>query len=243
MTKLWLNADWPAPPNIHALTTLRAGGVSTGVFTALNLARHVGDQSALVLTNRRRISAMLQLPAAPVWLEQVHGTRVIQADAAEKLETADASFTHQENVVCTVMTADCLPLLLCNRQGTCVAAVHGGWRGLLAGVIENTVKSMQEGDLIAWMGPAIGPEKFAVGSEVRDVFLAKSANFSRAFQPLEKGKWLANIYALSRCILSSLNVNQVFGGEYCTYSDAQQFYSYRRDGQTGRMATFIWMES
>ena len=242
MTKLWLNAEWPAPANVHALTTLRSGGVSVGTFAALNPAMHVGDHLPHVLANRQLITEMFQLPAAPVWLEQVHGTRVIKADYVGKLETADASFTDQKNVVCTVMTADCLPLLLCNRNGTCIAAVHGGWRGLLAGVIENTVETMQEDDLMAWMGPAIGPGSFEVGDEVRTAFLTKSSGFSRAFQPLANGKWLANIYVLARSILSRLNVDQVFGGEYCTYSDPQQFYSYRRDGQTGRMATLIWMD-
>ena len=239
----FLQADWPAPGNIRALVTLRSGGVSEACYASLNPALHVGDDPDAVLVNRRKIREMLQLPAEPVWLEQVHGCRVVEAKTGMPLPQADASFTRQADVVCTVMSADCLPLLLCNRQGSCIAAVHGGWRGLLAGVVENTVKAMGEQQLLAWLGPAIGPSCFEVGEEVRSAFVEKSADFVPAFQARENGRWLADIYHIARIILGQLQIDAVYGGDCCTFSDPRRFYSYRRDGRTGRMAALIWMLS
>lgn len=237
----WLQADWPAPGNIRALVTLRSGGVSEACYASLNPALHVGDEPGAVLANRRRIGEMLHLPSEPVWLEQVHGCRVVEVQTGMPLQQAEAGFTRQAGVVCAVMTADCLPLLLCNRQGTCIAAVHGGWRGLLAGVIENTVQAMAEKQLLAWLGPAIGPSCFEVGADVRNAFVDKSADFAPAFQAAENGRWLADIYRIARIILARLKIHSVYGGDHCTFSEPQRFYSYRRDGRTGRMAALIWM--
>ena len=260
-TKHWLVPDWPAPANIHAATTLRTGGVSQGPYFSLNPAAHVNDDAEWVRHNRRIIRDMLSLPAEPVWLDQVHSNRVVKAvnppfakGGSGDLQQADASYTHQSGVVCAVMTADCLPVLICSTDGTQVAAIHGGWRGLLAGVISNTVSTMQippnrppcnkeaRGDLLVWLGPAIGPDCFEVGSEVRDAFLEKSAEFSNAFKEQGKGKWLADIYQLARIELAALGIANVYGGTSCTFTEHERFYSYRRDTQTGRMATLIWRE-
>jgi hypothetical protein len=253
-TKHWLVPDWPAPANIHAATTLRTGGVSQGPYSSLNPAAHVNDDAEWVRHNRRIIRDMLGLPAEPVWLDQVHSNRVIKAEKTASLQQADASYTHQSGVVCAVMTADCLPVLICSTDGTQVAAIHGGWRGLLAGVISNTVITMQiphnsqpcnrgaRGDFLVWMGPAIGPDCFEVGSEVRDAFLEKSAEFSNAFKEQGKDKWLADIYQLARIELAALGIANVYGGTSCTFTEHERFYSYRRDTQTGRMATLIWRE-
>ncbi len=241
MMRNWLPADWPAPANVHALVTLRSGGVSETCYSSLNPALHVGDEASAVLANRRKISDMLQLPSEPVWLEQVHGCRVVEAKTGMPALQADAGFTRQAGVVCAVMSADCLPLLLCNPQGSCIAAVHGGWRGLLAGVVENTVQAMGERQLLAWLGPAIGPSCFEVGQEVRSAFVKKALDFAPAFHARKNGRWLADIYHIARIILGQLQIDAVYGGDYCTFSDPRRFYSYRRDGRTGRMAALIWM--
>jgi len=253
-TKHWLVPDWPAPANIHAATTLRTGGVSQGPYYSLNPAAHVNDDAEWVRNNRRIIRDMLSLPAEPVWLDQVHSNRVVKAEKTAFLQQADASYTHQSGVVCAVMTADCLPVLICSTDGTQVAAIHGGWRGLLAGVISNTVITMQihhnsqpcnggaRRDFLVWLGPAIGPDCFEVGSEVCDAFVEKSAEFSNAFREQGKGKWLADIYQLARIELAALGIANVYGGTSCTFTEHERFYSYRRDTQTGRMATLIWRE-
>jgi YfiH family protein len=241
MSDFWLPAEWPAPRNVHAFTTLRYGGVSTGPFASLNLALHVGDNPEHVRENRRRIREMLNLPGEPVWLEQVHGGQVVQADTVQGLQQADAGFTAVPGVVCAVLTADCLPLLLCTQSGTAVAAVHAGWRGLLNGVVENTVAALPQEPLYAWLGPAIGPRCFEVGGEVRAAFVNKAALFSEAFTATGNGKWLADIYRLGCLTLQTLGVDAVYGGGYCTLTDNKRFFSYRRDGQTGRMAISIWL--
>jgi len=239
----WIKPDWPVADNIHAAVTLRTGGVSKGVFQSLNPALHVNDNAERVMTNRQHISQMLKLPAEPVWLEQVHGDRVIKADENAALKQADASFTEQPGVVCTVMTADCLPILLANANGSQIAAIHGGWRGLLAGVISNTVALFNSSNnVIAWLGPAIGPDCFEVGAEVQSSFVAKSPKYSDAFKQKNQDKYLADIYQLARIELAMLGIKQVYGGDFCTVSDKQRFYSYRRDGETGRMATLIWRD-
>lgn len=245
-TEHWLVPDWPAPATIHAATTLRTGGVSEGGYASLNPAAHVGDDVLRVEQNRAIIKAMLNLPAEPVWLEQIHSNRAVKAVKTASLQQADASYTDEAGVVCAVMTADCLPLLVCSADGAKVAAIHAGWRGLLAGVISNTVKAMQtpshQADLLVWLGPAIGPDCFEVGAEVRDAFLEKSPEFNSAFRGQDNGKWLADIYRMARVELAALGITSVYGGTSCTVTEHERFYSYRRDTQTGRMATLIWRE-
>ena len=238
----WLVPDWPAPANIHAATTLRSGGVSNGVFNSLNPAAHVGDNADLVRQNRQIIKDMLELPSEPVWLEQIHSNRVVNAVKTEVLQQADASYSSDPNVVCAVMTADCLPLLACSTDGSQVAAIHAGWRGLLAGIISNTISAMQTRNILIWLGPAIGADCFEVGAEVRDAFIEKSSAFTSAFEQKTNGKWLADIYQLARIDLKALGINSIYGGNYCTVTEEDRFYSYRRDKETGRMATLIWRE-
>ena len=236
----WITPDWPAPANIHSATTLRTGGVSQGEFSSLNLGDHVNDLWHHVLENRQRIKSMLALPADPVWLQQTHSVQVICVDQMMGSAEADASYTAKNNIVCTVLTADCLPLLLCDEQGTQIAAIHGGWRGLLNGIIENTLLKMPNTGVLAWLGPAIGPQCFEVGDDVRTAFINKSAQFASAFKDHSQGKYLADIYQIARILLNYAGVAQIYGGQYCTVSATDQFFSYRRDGQTGRMATMIW---
>jgi len=244
----WLVPDWPAPVNVHAASTTRLGGVSVAPYDSLNLGDHVGDSAAAVAANRSLLKQRHGLPAEPVWLKQVHGIEVVDAAVVSDVPVADASFSHQSKVVCTVMTADCLPVLLCDQAGSVVAAAHAGWRGLADGVIEATVKQMAvtTSNLMVWLGPAIGPKAFEVGDEVRQQFIAQDPQAAVAFQPSAlssaQGRWLADIYLLARQRLARLGVEQVYGGDCCTYSDAERFYSYRRDGITGRMATLIWLD-
>ena len=240
--KHWLVPDWPAPANIHAATTLRTGGVSLGTFSSLNPATHVSDDNERARQNRQIIRVMLELPAEPVWLEQIHSNRAVKAVKTAIVEQADASYSNESGVVCAVMTADCLPLLVCSTDGAQIAAIHAGWRGLLAGVITNTVVAMQQQDLLVWLGPAIGPDCFEVGPEVREAFLEKSASFNDAFKQQGNGKWLADIYQLARIELAALGIVNVYGGTHCTFTEHERFYSYRRESQTGRMATLIWRE-
>ena len=236
----WITPDWPVPDHIHAATTLRTGGVSQAEFSSLNLADHVNDKLQHVLENRQCIKNMLALPADPVWLQQTHSVQVACAELVTLNPEADASYTAKNNIVCTVLTADCLPILLCDQQGTMVAAIHGGWRGLLNGIIENTLSKMPASGLMAWLGPAIGAQCFEVGDDVRSAFINKSTQFTNAFKNHVNGKYLADIYQIARIILCDAGVQQIYGGEYCTVSDKERFFSYRRDGQTGRMATMIW---
>lgn len=233
--------DWPAPPQVKAMQTTRHGGVSEGVYASLNLGDHVRDLPQRVAANRQLLSAYL--PSEPVWLNQVHGVRVIDAALSACIESADASFTTRKQVVCVTMTADCLPVLLCDQAGTVVAAVHAGWRSLCDGVIEATVKAMpvEPSRLLAWLGPAIGPQAFEVGSEVRAQFMAQDAQAESAFQA-HGDKWLGDLYAIARQRLQQLGVSQVYGGGRCTYSEPETFFSFRRDGDTGRMASLIWLE-
>lgn len=240
----WLVPDWPAPAFVHALTTTRRGGASRGPYRSLNLAAHVGDDVSAVAENRARLLRLAALPAAPVWLNQVHGIAAIDAAGAAPAVTADAAFAATANVVCAVLTADCLPVLLYDRRRRLVAAIHAGWRGLAAGVIAATVARMHShgDDLLAWLGPAIGPQQFEVGDEVRAQFLAHAARSAAAFRPsANAGRWYADIYQLARQRLDEAAVTAVYGGGWCTVAEPERFYSYRRDGVTGRMATLIWM--
>ena len=236
----WIVPDWPVPPNVRSLISTRSGGVSQGAYASLNVADHVGDDPLAVASNRQRLRATL--PAEPVWLEQVHGVAAV--DAANGGNTkADASYARQPGVVCAVLTADCLPVLFCDEGGQVVAAAHAGWRGLLAGVLEQTIAAMAlpGSELLAFLGPAIGPRAFEVGDEVRAAYLAADPRAASAFQAAAVGKWYADLYALARQRLALQGVRRVFGGDWCTLSDARQFFSYRRDGRTGRMASMIWL--
>lgn len=240
----WLLPEWPAPPWVRACTTTRGGGVSEASFASLNLAEHVGDNPKHVAVNRLRLLEALHLQAKPLWLNQVHGTTVVDAATVKPACEADASFASRPEIVCAVLTADCLPVLLCDGDGTRVAAVHAGWRGILAGVIENAVRALHcsGSQLLAWLGPAIGPRAFEVGNEVRDAFVAADPQAALAFEPAAGGRWLADIYMLARQRLASVHVTAVYGGNWCTVNDAERFYSYRRDGVTGRMASLIWLD-
>lgn len=233
--------DWPAPAQVQAVQTTRAGGLSLPPWDHFNLAEHVGDAPADVAANRALLRR--QLPGEPCWLNQIHGNIAVDVAFAPKNSDADAAYTRQAGVVCAVMTADCLPVLFCDRAGTVVAAAHAGWRGLLAGVLTQTIAAMQvPGDqLLAWFGPAIGPENFEVGDEVRQAFVASDARAQAAFQPHGPGKWLADIAMLARQRLNSAGVSAVFGGGMCTVNERERFFSYRRDGVTGRMASLIWL--
>lgn len=242
----FIKPNWPAPERVHACSTTREGGFSQNRYASLNLAVHVEDEFMMVARNRALLREQLQLPAEPLWLNQVHGTTVVQADQQYMQVTADAAYTHSPNVICAVLAADCLPVLLCDKDATCVAAVHAGWRGLAAGIIEKTIDTLQvPGEqLLAWLGPAIGPSMFEVGRELMQQFVAMDPHATKAFKPAAvKNKWLADIYVLARQRLAQRNVTAVYGGEYCTYSEAELFYSYRRDKQkTGRMGSLIWLE-
>ncbi len=247
-------ADWDAPKTIRTLITTRAGGYSQPPYNSFNLAMHVGDEPQSVQKNRDILRQVL--PAEPVWLNQIHSNRLVDAGQTTTPVDADGSFTKDKNTVSLVMTADCLPALICNRQGNAVAAVHAGWRGLLEGIVEQGVKQIlavsqcQPQDIMVWLGPAIGADYFEVGEDVRQLFLQRESGsdpIDLCFSPLmiaESGenKYLADIYQLARLRLSAIGVDNVSGGHYCTYSEADKFYSYRRDAVTGRMASMIWIE-
>ena len=237
-----LRPEWPAPAHVRAFSTTRCGGVSEDGWQGLNLATHVGDRPQHVEANRRSLMHSLGLEQAPQWLTQVRGRRVCELPGADGRE-ADASTTIVPGQVCAVLTADCLPVLLSDHQGQRVAAAHAGWRGLAGGVLEASVAGFQRADqVIAWLGPAIGPESFEVGEEVRETFVQQHAEAAPAFVPSRPGHWLADIYALARIRLEAAGVDAVYGGGLCTYSDKKRFYSFRREPITGRMASLIWIQ-
>lgn len=242
MTRL-LRPDWPAPANVHAVCSTRLGGCSVGPFASLNLGGHVGDEPAKVAQNRQQYQQAAAMPNAPVWLNQVHGVTVATlTHNSQSGITADAAISHQPDIVATVMTADCLPLLLCDTAGTQVAAVHAGWRGLCDGIIEATLRTFTPGAaVLAYLGPAISQAAFEVGTEVRDAFIAHDPSATKAFIAGKAGKYHADLYQLARQRLAACGVSQVYGGDYCTYQNSALFFSYRRDGQTGRMASSIWL--
>ncbi|MFC4260080.1 peptidoglycan editing factor PgeF [Marinobacter lacisalsi] len=239
-----IHPEWSAPFRVRALCTTRAGGVSSPPWDSLNLGDHVGDNHGDVLENRRRLAHWAHLePEDFHWLQQVHGADVAVLPASERI--ADGAVTDRKGVVCAILTADCLPVLLCNREGTKVAAAHAGWRGLADGVLENTLAHFEDlSQVLAWMGPAIGPDRFEVGPEVRERFLAFSRKLDSCFalSPERPGHFLADIYALARFRLQQAGVASIYGGGSCTVSEPEHFFSYRRDGQTGRMASCIWLE-
>lgn len=238
-----LQPDWPAPAHIKAFVTTRCGGVSQAPFASLNLGTHVGDDPQAVLQNRHRVQELLNAQLKPQWLNQVHGTTVVQAtkQTLATVPDADASTTQISGLPCVVMTADCLPVLLCDEQGQQVAAAHAGWRGLEAGILEATVATFAKPQkILAWLGPAIGPSAFEVGAEVREAFLRHDAQAEQAFHPSHRlGHYLADIYLLAKLRLKAVGVEAIYGGNFCTYTQQELFFSYRRDGKTGRMAAFI----
>jgi YfiH family protein len=235
--------DWPASARVRAVCTVRAGGVSTGPYASLNLGDHVGDVPAAVAANRGRLAAALGLPTEPLWLNQMHGCSVAEADSARAGCEADAAVARGPGRACAVLTADCLPVLFCDRDGSRVAAAHAGWRGLAAGVLEAAVTALQTDPdrLLAWLGPAIGPAAYEVGGEVRRALLESTPGAETAFRPSPAGRWLADLYTLARLRLAAAGVTAVYGGHWCTFTDAERFFSYRRDGVTGRMASLVWI--
>jgi polyphenol oxidase len=254
--------DWPAPARVKAYSTTREGGVGSGVYASLNLADHVGDAPERVARNRAILRERLRLPTEPLWLRQVHGCRLAGEDAALSSDAcnpegceADGAVTGEAGVVCVVMTADCLPVLMCDDRGTRVAAVHAGWRGLASGILERAIAAMGVPSvlgasaripperLLVWLGPAIGPDVFEVGPEVRERFLAADPESVDAFRASREGRFLADLAGLARRRLARLGVTGVYGGGYCTHSDPRRFFSYRRDGVTGRMASLIWLDA
>lgn len=237
-----LRPGWPAHARVRAAMTTRAGGMSQGAYASLNLATHVGDDPEAVTENRRRLREALALPTEPAWLEQVHGARVAVLPANDS-EPADAAVTFTQGQVCAVLVADCLPVFLASRDGDRVGIAHAGWRGLAAGVVEATVAALDCDPvrLVAWLGPAIGPSAFEVGGEVRDAFLVRDDGAASAFTPGKTGRFLADLPALARRRLAAAGVVAVTGGDLCTHSDPARFYSYRRDGATGRLAALAWL--
>ena len=243
----WITPDWPAPPNVKAAATLRSGGVSEGAFSSLNLGSHVGDDPAAVAENRRRLKAALGLSVEPMWMNQVHGINVVDASthgAPAAPPTADASVARGPGAVCVVMTADCLPVLFCDRAGSRVGAAHAGWRGLAGGVLGATIKSLgvAPSQLMAWLGPAIEQAAFEVGDEVREAFMKLGAGNAGAFEQSARGRWQADLYQLARHELMRLGVTAIHGGGFECFADNKRFFSYRRESRTGRMATLVWLE-
>ncbi|HYH44018.1 MAG TPA: peptidoglycan editing factor PgeF [Burkholderiales bacterium] len=238
----WIVPDWPAAPHVKALITTRAGGVSEGPHESLNVGFSTADTSAAVEANRARLRRLL--PQDPRWLKQVHGARVVEADTVLDRPEADASIARNPGTVSAIQVADCLPILFTNRAGSVVAAAHAGWRGLAAGVIDSTVAAMggDPREMLAYVGPGIGPLYFEVGDEVREAYVSRDAGAAPAFTRKEPAKWLADLPALARRALRRCGITDIYGCDLCTYSNPARFYSYRRDGETGRMAALIWRE-
>lgn len=236
------NADWPVNAQVQALTTGRRGGVSVAPFGELNVATHVGDLPAAVQSNRRRLISKLGLPGKPNWLSQTHSNGLVRIDDSGLTDTpdADAAYTQAANQVLVIMTADCLPLFLATRDGAELALVHVGWRGMANGIIGRTLRQFDAPaeEICAWLGPAIGPDAFEVGADVRNLLLARKDAHEDAFQAFGS-HWKADLYMLARQQLEG-KVSFIGGGERCTYHEPQHFFSYRRDGTTGRMANLLW---
>lgn len=240
----FLHPDWLAPSNVRALVTTRAGGASAGAFASFNLGAHTGDDSTAVHENRVRLRDAAALPADPVWLKQVHGTNVVDAAAVVPGTAADGAYSRRKRVVCAVLTADCLPVFVCNRQGTEVGLLHAGWRGLAAGIIEAGLRALRSppGQLLVWLGPAISVKAYEVGDDVRTAFISRDPRAAEAFTAGTAGKWSMDLYRLARQRLAAQGVCSIYGGEYCTATQPDLFYSHRRDGVTGRMASLIWRQ-
>jgi len=243
MTKHYLQPNWPAPKNIKAYITTRENGYSQAPFNAFNIADYVGDDLDTVNKNIKTLIGELELPESPLWLNQVHGTTVTRIEDCTEIPDADAAYTSLNDKVCAVRTADCLPILLCNRDGTEVAAVHAGWKGLLAGVIDSTISALSSApdDLLAWMGPALGPKHFEVNEAMRADFINQHPDNVTAFI-YRDGRWMMDFYLVATMNLQRFGITQIYGGEHCTFTEEAQFFSYRRDqGVTGRMASLIWI--
>jgi len=241
---VFLKPDWPAPTLVGALVTTRIGGVSAPPYAGFNLAAHVGDAPSAVTANRNLLQQYLTGLNAPQWLQQVHGTQVAVAHPDGKERRGDAVITDRLNLPCAILTADCLPVFFCDQSGDQVAVAHAGWRGLAAGVLEAVLARFvaPSSEIIVWLGPAIGPKHFEVGASVRDAFVEVAPDMARAFSAHRSapGQWFANLYQIARYRLQKQGVTCISGGDFCTYADAERFYSYRRDGLTGRMASLIW---
>lgn len=242
----YLPAAWTnKPDNVRAVTTLRSGGFSQGGHAAYNLATHVGDDLPAVIKNRAKLTDDLQLPSAPVWLDQIHSNKVFDANDPSlnvSIPQADASISRQKGVVCAVLTADCLPVFFCNQSGTEVAVAHAGWRGLHAGIIGNTIAAMKSpaSEILISLGPAIGPQSFEVGRDVFTAFVEKNEINEKAFTVTTTSRYVCDIYQLARIELQALGVEKIAGGDFCTYRENERFYSFRRESVTGRMAHLIW---
>lgn len=243
VTPRWIEPDWPAP--VRAAFSLRDGGCSAGPYASLNLGDHVGDDPAAVAANRRRLRETLRLPAEPCWLRQVHGADIVRAGVGDAPPVGDAAWTDQAGIVLAILVADCLPILLCDRGGQRIAAVHAGWRGLLAGVIENAIDALRgagaQRPLQAWLGPCIGSAQFEVGPEVREAFVARDVADATCFRTGREDRWHADLSGLARRRLQACGVDAVYAAGQCTFSAPASFYSYRRDGVCGRMAALLWM--
>jgi YfiH family protein len=239
-----ITPDWPAPPGVRSAFTLRTGGVSVAPYDSLNVGAGIGDSPEAIAENRRRVREKLALPSEPVWLEQVHGTDVVELGSTAT-SAGDASVARGAGYVCAIRVADCMPVLFAARDGSAVAAAHAGWRGLAGGVLEATVRrlGLPGSQLIAWMGPAIGPAHFEVGDEVRAAFTATDLDAAPAFVANARGRWQCDLYALARRRLTAIGISGIYGGGWCTFAEAERFFSYRRSGQCGRMAALIWTES
>jgi polyphenol oxidase len=247
VNRIWLEADWPVPPKVRVVSTLRGDelvGVSKAPYASLNLGDHVGDDPEAVAENRRRLRAAAELPAEPVWLTQVHGANVADLDGAAREGPADAAIARRPGKVCAILTADCLPVLFASDSGDVVAAAHAGWRGLAAGVIPATLRALDvpAARLLVWLGPAISLNHFEVGAEVREAFLNSDSQAGAAFRANSRGRFMADLAMLARRQLNGLGVNRIYGGGECTYADADRYFSHRRDGVTGRQTTLIWRE-
>lgn len=238
-----ITAQWPAPTNIRAVTTTRFGGVSQAGFSTFNLAAHVGDNPQHVMANRQALRETLHLPNEPIWLEQTHSTRCVNVDIPGFDRNADAAITRQSQQVLAIMTADCLPILLCDQQGTEIAAIHAGWRGLAQGILDNTLAQMQASreQCLAWIGPAICGQCYATGAEVLDQFTERYPFAPQAFVQKEQ-QWYADLPKMATLILENFGIHAVFPSQLCTFESNSQFYSYRRTAQTGRIVTLIWLQ-
>lgn len=243
--KCWLAAEWPAPAHIRAGTSTRLGGSSKPPYDSFNLAKHVGDDNECIYQNREQLRRLLQLPSEPFWLDQNHSGRVIKISDASSSNLADAAYTQRPGIVCTVLTADCVPILICNREGREIAAIHAGWKGLCRNIILNTLACFDSGPdrLMAWIGPHISSEYYEVRDDVRHAVIdSLSESMTVAFKQTNKGSWLADLGLITRLTLAKAGVNEIHTSNFCTYREMEYFYSYRRENKTGRMASLIWID-
>jgi len=247
----YIQPNWPQPSIIRAYSTTRSSGISCGasdgLFDSFNLAKHVNDLEQTVDQNRQLLTKELELPSKPFWLEQIHSTQVVehaQQNATNKIVRADGCYSTKSDQVCVVMTADCLPILFCDKKASWVAAAHAGWRGLADGIIQQTIGKYQgdSNNIIAWLGPAISQKQFEVGADVKAIFIAKNPSFAAYFKPVSNDRFMCDLYSIARLILTEYSI-ETYGGNHCTFAEENRFYSYRRDGETGRMASLIWIDS